>query len=274
MVKKSSKDKARRRAQKRVAEQERRARRQQRLEKPLQSADGQEKWTWLDEHVTNFYEEQPAAEMFIEALQVAEELNLLLINEYRYPVAAALASIFRMFPEHHCQWRQEHGTTIKVIEHLYPEHDVPKIDTPRHIDQHLIAWGITRNEMYLDIVFNVAKNQYHPLYYAALGALEKFSVDNEEMQKQIEQAGLLKEKNKVEQIKDLWIHISETDYWNQVAAVKYENNVFVVAHLGDEVITEVPITWNQTAVMQRKATLEEIEAYAAWRNENQGFTDE
>lgn len=240
----------------------------------MQSSQGQEKWTWLDEYVTNFYEEQPAAETFVTAVQVAEELNLLLINEYRYPVAAALASIFRMFPEHHHQWRQEHGTTIKVIEHLYPEHDVPKIDTPRHIDQHLIAWGITRNDMYLDIVFNVAKNQYHPLYYAALGSLENFSVDNEEMQKQIEQAGLLKEKNKVEQIKDLWIHISETDYWNQVAAVKYENNVFVVARLSDEVLTEVPIIWNQTAVMQRKATLEEIEAYAAWRNENQGFEDE
>lgn len=274
MPRKSSKDKARRRARKHAAEQERRVRRQQRLERPLQSVEGQEKWTWLDEYVTDFHEEQPAAETFVEALQVAEELNLLLMDEYKYPVAAALMAIYKSFPMYHKRWKQKYGVMIKAIEHLYPEHAVPRIDSPRQIDQHLIAWGITRKDMYLDAVFKVVKNQYHPLYYAALGALEKFSVDNEEMQKHIEQAGLLKEKNKVEQIKELWSYISDTDEWNKVAAVKYENRVFVVARLGDEVLTEVPITWHKTAVMQRKATAEEAEAYAAWRNENQGFTDE
>lgn len=148
------------RTRKHKAEARREARRQERISMPLQSSWGASIIQQLDEFFCAGINQPDLVERFPAVLAHIAELRLMQMDGYKHTMGAAVAVIFRGYPEHQRYWRSGHRAVVCAAEHLCPEQEgVWAIDESHQISQAWVLYLITRDTSYLDAIVEVKDDE-------------------------------------------------------------------------------------------------------------------
>lgn len=259
--------KSQRRIRRRKADERKDRRREERLKAPLMQEEGQQAIEWLDEFLSN-YRNDNRPEDFDTALSLIRDLNLLQIEDHKYTMTAAVATIYRMHPEGQDQWEQEFPQIISRSLRLYPEPTELGIDfkNPYQIDQALMDWMISGDMSQVDAVADLAEEPTE-LGDLADKVMSFYIQQFPELRRHLKKGKTYKSDAKQQkQAKKLAALIQRSNEWHKVALVHFWDDEFIVASMDGSPVEGLPITWEGHRVVVRKATPLEITGHRNWRN--------
>lgn len=257
------------RDRRRKADRRKDRRRTERLSAPLMQEEGQQAITWLDDFLSN-YRKDNRPEDFPTALTLIRDLNLLQLEDHKYAMTAAVATIYRMHPEYQKAWREEFRQTILRSERLYPEQEdlELKLEQPYQVDQALMDWMVSGDMSRVDAVVDLAGKPTE-LGEEAEKILAFYVAQFPELKRHLKKpkgSTFRNDAQQQKQAKDLVAIIQQSPQWHKVALVHYWDGEFIVASMDGSPVEGLPITWEGHRVVVRKATPLEVAGNRAWRN--------
>lgn len=246
-----------------------RHRRQERLRDAVPQAISRR---YLQEIDTFFqgYHAAPDPEAFTAILAKIHQMRLLLQEEHRYPVGAAVASIYRDHPSHQAAWRRDYAAEIHSACHLWPDLDADdddefQIDRPDRLDQCAMAWLVTRDWTYIEIIRENLEGPYAEdaediLSYHAerhpdlLQGLQEVEDNTEELTKVL--PGIPEHARK--RVDALVRRLMDGPDWHKVVFVNYDQGRIIIGTMTGKTVEG---TASDPLITARQATPDEIQVY-------------
>lgn len=255
-----------RRQKRKKSKGKKKERQQNKLKQPLKTPEGLQALQELDEYILE-YRLDPKPGEFIEQMENVEELNLIRLEDHKYNISAAVATIYRCHPEYQKAWQQHNPELIERALRLYPEEE-DEIDgyidfsNPLKIYQTVVSWLICGDFSKIDQVMDLLEEDTQQADIAE-EVLAYYVDECPDLQHYIKYKPHIIQvpPNKQQQVQELLLKVTESPEYYKVVFVAFEDDIFVIGTMDGTSVEGVPLTWDGVMVMTRIATPEEREAY-------------
>ena len=234
----------------------------------------------VDKFILNFRHEKQFDLVMGGLLAPVEMLGLMKIKTHKDPVAAAIATIFRMAtPDHQAKWRSNHQATISAALHLFPEpeeNELFDVCEYKHVHQCMVAWMVSGDMQWPEAVYLGAVSDAVPksVWQTAQAALNHYANRHKVIQE------WLQDKLEAEQRKndapapeyqaavdELTEKLAKSPEWQKVAFVAYESETLVIGTFDGQSIKNMPSVVGDYPILTRQALPAEIKEYERWRSD-------
>lgn len=266
-------DKNQKRQHRRKAQNQRDARRLSRLSIPTRQ--NPKLLAMVDDFLVNFRHTRNVRQM-PDVLEAVTQLNLLKIEPHRLPVAAGIATICRMYENESKKWIKTYEATIASARWLFKAPDPDEgfvIETPMQINQILIAWLVSGDEEWIELVWEMALSE-DELNSTAKQLILWYAEKHDDLKAWINDRRPAQEmdldeeaaRSKIETFSQMLLRRSDN---YRIIFVDYQaqDKSIVVLTADEGSLPHLDLMWDGVPIVVRPATPSERRIHKAWRDE-------
>lgn len=252
------------RNRRKAAKEQQRSRRSGRLRAPLSEPGGMARLHDVDRWICTEHLWKAGSSYsrdFFPVLKDIDELNLFLLEEHKYHMAAVLIMMERKHGT--SQWRDVYAELYRKADALFKldGEGSDAAERDEALDQHMVAWLITGELAYINAVYSVSLDEESDCCEHACGLLDYYESRFDEVSDYLiarccpPTSEDPPEDEGAARLRDI---LANSPDWRHIVYVRLEDSVYVIGTLGARQIKDAPMTFNNHPVIHRPAGSDDI----------------